>query len=85
MGNRVETAPEEPISKDKCCHYWIIETSSGPTSKGVCKFCGAEKEFGNSLPDLLWEDDTSDVSDVSQLPKHLGLPDVEPEWEQGDS
>lgn len=25
-----------------CIHYWIIETTDGPTSRGVCKYCGAE-------------------------------------------
>jgi len=30
-----------------CVHYWIIEGSEGPVSKGVCKLCGAECEFEN--------------------------------------
>ena len=40
---------EKPLEvKPTCRHYWIIESASGPTSKGVCKFCGEEKEFQNS-------------------------------------
>jgi hypothetical protein len=34
--------------KIACRHYWVIESASGPTSKGVCKICGEEKEFQNS-------------------------------------
>jgi hypothetical protein len=31
-----------------CIHHWILETPSGPTSRGVCKLCGEEKDFPNS-------------------------------------
>ena len=34
-------------------HWWIIESPNGSTSQGVCKHCGAEKEFVNSQ-DLPW-------------------------------
>lgn len=30
-----------------CVHHWIIEPPNGPVSKGVCKLCGAEKNFEN--------------------------------------
>lgn len=30
-------------------HLWDIEPPNGPTSKAVCKRCGAENEFRNSL------------------------------------
>jgi hypothetical protein len=33
----------------RCSHHWIIEVAIGPLSKGVCKLCGAEKEFRNQL------------------------------------
>ena len=32
-------------------HHWIIESAAGPTSPGVCRLCGAEKEFINTPPD----------------------------------
>jgi hypothetical protein len=44
---------EEPATKQVCHHYWIIESPAGPASKGVCKFCGARKEFMNYLADCL--------------------------------
>ena len=50
MRYKVKYIPAEHALKDECHHYWVIESASGPTSKGVCKFCGAEKEFYNSLP-----------------------------------
>ncbi|MBI2868808.1 MAG: hypothetical protein HYX96_03165 [Chloroflexi bacterium] len=31
-----------------CRHFWKIEAANGPTSKGVCKACGAEQEFQNA-------------------------------------
>ncbi len=37
-----------------CRHYWIIETPNGPSSPGYCKYCGAERDFRNTLgPDIL--------------------------------
>jgi len=78
--HKVEAAPEEPVARDKCRHYWIIESPSGPTSKGVCKLCGAEKEFHNSFPEsLLWERERP----LSFAP--TGLPDIEPDEEHDDS
>ncbi len=37
-----------------CTHHWMIETSYGPTSKGVCRLCGEEREFDNSLEAFNW-------------------------------
>lgn len=33
-----------------CCHHWRIESPNGPTSRGVCRRCGAVREFHNSVP-----------------------------------
>ena len=49
MRYKVKDVTEKHAPKDECHHYWVIESPSGPTSKGVCKFCGVEKEFYNSL------------------------------------
>lgn len=38
------------LPEAKCQHYWAIESPNGPTSKGVCKYCGITEEFRNSLP-----------------------------------
>ncbi len=83
MVNRLETAPEEPTCKGKCCHYWIIEPADGPTSKGMCQFCGEEKEFDNCGPDLWsrWARDALTPAEFSGS----GLPDVAPAEKQDDS
>jgi hypothetical protein len=43
---------EREIGGGECLHYWLIESADGPTSMGVCKHCGAEREFFNSLQDF---------------------------------
>ncbi len=35
-----------------CYHYWVIEYPVRPTSMGICKLCGCEREFANSFDDL---------------------------------
>lgn len=42
-----QTPETEPQAENKCAHHWIIEPPSQPISKGVCKLCGAEKDFEN--------------------------------------
>lgn len=42
-------APEQTATQ--CKHHWIIETAQGPVSRGVCRLCGAVKEFYNSPPE----------------------------------
>ncbi len=41
------------VALSPCTHHWMIEPSSGPTSKAVCRLCKEEREFDNS-PDLSW-------------------------------
>ena len=54
MRHKVKDIGEEGlVAKGECHHYWLIENAEGPTSNGVCKFCGAEKEFSNSLQDFV--------------------------------
>ena len=67
MRHKVEPAPEEPVARGKCRHYWIIESPNGPTSRGMCKLCGAEKEFQNFLPYPLWEGNLSTLFDTDSI------------------
>ena len=48
MRNRSSVSEKPAAVKVACRHYWVIESASGPTSKGVCKFCGEIREFQNS-------------------------------------
>ena len=59
MGKVLDTAPDRQESGEHCRHYWIIESPNGPTSWGVCKYCGAKREFNNYLPTSSWEEDKS--------------------------
>jgi hypothetical protein len=81
MIERQETAPQEPTHKGECCHYWIIEPADGPTSKGICQFCGAEKEFDSFGPDSLSRWDRS-IDKSGEVPV---APDVAPAGDQDDS
>ena len=47
-----------------CSHHWIIESPKGPTSRGVCKHCGAEKEFLNWCEGFFREDDVSTLDEA---------------------
>jgi hypothetical protein len=37
-------------TEKSCAHFWKIETPNGPSSKGVCKYCGSTSEFMNAFP-----------------------------------
>ncbi len=79
MRNKPEAVLEEPIVRDKCRHYWIIESPKGATSMGVCRFCHEGKEFDNYWPDTRWE------GDMTLLLENLGSWDTEPDREPDDS
>ena len=75
MRNNVKTAPRKPKeeieesgNQNRCCHYWIIEAPSGPTSKGICKICGEEKEFSNSPPEFVYSKSRGDGTELSNSP-----------------
>ncbi len=51
MNKNITPVANEPVKKQETCrHYWIIESAHGPVSRGVCKICGAERQFHNSWP-----------------------------------
>lgn len=43
---RVTVEPPEKKAST-CPHYWVIDTPSGPTSRGECQRCGEVREFKN--------------------------------------
>lgn len=58
------TATEgSPVTNEEgaplCGHHWLIDSPGGPTSKGVCRLCGTERQFRNYLEGARWDDDTS--------------------------
>ena len=32
-----------------CTHHWIIKPANGASSTGICRYCGKEKQFRNSM------------------------------------
>lgn len=48
---------DEITTAVQCRHHWVIDSPEGATSKGVCKLCGAEKQFSNATADTVWEDE----------------------------
>ena len=42
-----ETAHRPHTPEVICAHHWVIESPSGPTSRGLCALCGAENDFPN--------------------------------------
>ena len=79
MRHKVKDVPKKRISEDECQHHWVIEVADGPTSRGVCKICGAKKEFINSMPDYTAPKRNKNVF---SLP---GLTDIDIDKEQNDS
>ncbi|GAI22152.1 unnamed protein product [marine sediment metagenome] len=47
MGELYLDRIERYIAQKPCVHYWLIDSSGGPTSFGRCKHCGEVKEFYN--------------------------------------
>jgi hypothetical protein len=52
MRQKIKEKAHDYAVKGKCNHYWIIEIANGPKSRGVCRYCGASRDFLNSIPDL---------------------------------
>ena len=59
-----EVVEREAEQNSQCLHHWLIESPGGPTSKGVCRVCGAEREFKNYLEGARWEEDDDKGHDL---------------------
>ncbi len=52
----------EPGEKDdlsECRHHWIIESPTGPVSRGICRLCDAIREFKNYIDAVPWGEESS--------------------------
>lgn len=67
MRYKVKEKTKEYVAKDQCRHYWVIEVANGPKSRGLCKYCGEEREFFNSIPNL---------TSVKRRPHPFNLPEM---------
>jgi len=75
-----EASPVQVLEKEECSHYWVIESATGPTSQGICKFCGAVRDFQNSFPDPNYQKRNNRV-----LKEFSELLEAEPDKEPDDS
>jgi len=50
-------ARKSAAQETACVHFWEIEPAVGPVSKGVCRRCGAVREFRNFFPLHPWEEE----------------------------
>ncbi len=69
MTQKIKEITEEHVAPVGCRHYWIIESADGPTSKGVCRICGAEKEFFNSFYGTIEVEKKLRPHELPRLPK----------------
>jgi hypothetical protein len=54
--NETTLIEEQEVIEPTCRHHWKIETPRGAVSQGICKVCGATKEFRNSV-ESYWDND----------------------------
>ncbi len=50
---KVHTPSTTQAVQPECKHYWIIDRATAQISRGVCKLCGAHKQFPNYLSDCI--------------------------------
>lgn len=65
--------PRSRLEATRCVHRWVIETPNGATSLGVCRYCGARRQFSNA-----WEGwhlrDALELDFMEPLAGWRGLP-----------
>ena len=72
----VERGEEQQEQLGQCQHHWLIEAAGGPTSNGVCRSCGAERQFRNYLDNAPWDNRESAPRDpVHTIASSVGLTD----------
>ena len=64
---------EEQVSQ--CHHHWLIDSVGGPTSKGVCRLCGAERQFKNYLEGSKWDAEPASAEPVRVAVSSVGHTD----------
>jgi hypothetical protein len=49
--NEMEATIHDITARAEHAHHWLIEEAQGAVSQGICKRCGATKNFKNWLED----------------------------------
>lgn len=72
--------PAESVrEKGGCAHHWLIETARGKNSKGVCRLCGANKDFDNRGVEFFYDQEQTPL--IVENKKPWQGEDDEKEWE----
>lgn len=50
-----------------CSHHWVIEAAIGPSSAGVCRNCGARREFRNYVEAPYWNEEKARHREQTRL------------------
>jgi hypothetical protein len=58
-----EQKQSKRAQQKNCVHHWRIESPNGRESQGVCKRCGAIRNFSNSTESVMWEQSNTIRSD----------------------
>ncbi len=56
----------------ECRHHWRIAPPDGTTSRGICKHCGAQRDFPNTTDSNAWEATTAGSPRPSAMPRRAG-------------
>ena len=58
MVQQVEAVPVQEVSEGSlvCRHHWLIQAADGPTSVGICRICGENRDFKNYVESATWGD-----------------------------
>lgn len=73
-------APKERTTRNFCppkqvkAHHWDIASPDGPTSIGVCRGCGAKRQFRNSTEYIPWNELTSNVGNAASANTDGNMP-----------
>ncbi|MBI2405568.1 hypothetical protein HYV21_00740 [Candidatus Microgenomates bacterium] len=77
LGIPIDEIELTPIDNNQfvveCAHHWDIESPNGPTSRGICRHCGDEQEFSNTLPPLGWRETNTVSSKDLELLRELSF------------
>ena len=57
--SQADSTGPEVLEVSSCRHQWLIDTPDGPSSKGVCRICGENKQFQNYIEGSTWGYDIS--------------------------
>ena len=65
MAVKTDGKKAKRVNPKDCTHHWVIDSPNGPQSKGMCKVCGAEREFMNYLESSAWSSGEEKKTDDS--------------------